>query len=112
METIRNKRIFITGGAGFIASYLCERLIEHNHILVYNNNNRNSLKYTGCNWQDYVIIDKTLYRPAEINILKGNFSKAREERGWDPTVNFESLVKMMVDADMERIKKNYPLPSI
>lgn len=43
---IRNKKIFITGGAGFIASYLCERLVEHNRVIVYDNNKRNALQYT------------------------------------------------------------------
>ncbi len=43
---IKHKKIFITGGAGFIASHLCERLIENNRITVYDNNTRNALKFT------------------------------------------------------------------
>src|SRR3989338_9702021 len=43
---IKNKKIFITGGAGFIASHICERLIADNRISVYDNGERNALKYT------------------------------------------------------------------
>ncbi len=63
-----------------------------------------AFKYVGLNWRDYVVIDKTLYRPAEVNILQGDFSKARRKLGWKPTVKFEELIKMMVDADLKRIK--------
>ena len=46
MEIIKNKKIFITGGAGFIGSYLCERLVNDNQVVVYDSNKRNALKYT------------------------------------------------------------------
>jgi len=61
--------------------------------------------YVGLNWKKYVVIDKELYRPAEVYLLKGDFSKARRKLGWKPKVGFEDLVKMMVDADMEILKK-------
>lgn len=61
--------------------------------------------YAGLKWQDYVVSDKTLYRPAEVNILQGDFNKAKKILNWEPEVNFEDLVKMMVDADLERVKK-------
>ena len=61
--------------------------------------------YAGLNWKQYVEIDKDLYRPAEVNILMGDYSKARRRLGWKPKVKFEQLVKMMVDADLERIKQ-------
>ena len=48
-----------------------------------------AFKYVGLNWRDYAVIDKTLYRPAEVNILQGDFSKARRKLGWKPTVEFE-----------------------
>jgi GDPmannose 4,6-dehydratase len=60
--------------------------------------------YVGLNWKDYVKIDKIFYRPAEVHLLKGDYSKARKKLGWKPTVNFEKLVKMMVEADLERLK--------
>lgn len=59
--------------------------------------------YVGLNWQDYVVIDEKLYRPAEVYELKGDFSKAKKKFGWEPKVNFEELVRMMVEADETRI---------
>lgn len=56
-------------------------------------------------WKKYVVIDKELYRPAEVNILEGDFSKARRILGWKPEVKFKDLVKIMVEADLERLKK-------
>jgi GDPmannose 4,6-dehydratase len=51
-------------------------------------------------WQDYVVIDAKLYRPAEIHELRGDYSKARRQLGWTPTVAFHDLVHMMVDEEM------------
>ena len=64
-----------------------------------------AFEFVGLNWKDYVVIDKALYRPAEVYLLRGDYSKAKKKLGWQPTVNFEELVKMMVKADLERIKK-------
>ncbi|HLD82950.1 MAG TPA: GDP-mannose 4,6-dehydratase [Candidatus Omnitrophota bacterium] len=60
--------------------------------------------YAGLNWKKYTIVDKNLYRPAEVHILKGDYSKARRKFGWRPKVNFLELVKMMVEADLKRQK--------
>jgi len=57
---IKNKKIFISGGAGFIGSYLCERLIEHNRITVYDNYHRNALKFTN------------LLKNPHLNFIKGD----------------------------------------
>jgi len=62
--------------------------------------------YVSLDWGKYVVIDKTLYRPVEVNILKGDFSKARKKFGWKPTIRFKELVKMMVDADLKRLKES------
>jgi len=61
--------------------------------------------YVGLNWKDYVVIDKTLYRPAEVSLLMGDYAKARKKLGWKPTVKFEELVRMMVEADLERLSR-------
>ncbi len=53
------------------------------------------------NWKDYVIVDKQVYRPAEVYLLMGDYSKGKKKLGWEPTVRFEELVKMMVDADLK-----------
>lgn len=55
-------------------------------------------------WKKYVVIDRELYRPAEVNILEGDYSKASRKLGWKPAVRFPDLVKMMVDADLKRLK--------
>jgi GDPmannose 4,6-dehydratase len=54
-------------------------------------------------WQDYVIIDEQLYRPAEVHELRGDASKARRQLGWTPTMAFRDLVHMMVDAEMASV---------
>lgn len=64
-----------------------------------------AFKHVGLNWQDHVVTDKTLFRPAEVNILIGDYSKANKKFGWKPKVDLSGLVKMMVDADLERLKK-------
>ena len=51
-------------------------------------------------WQDYVVGDEKLYRPAEIHELRGDYSKAQRQLGWTPTIAFRDLVHMMVDAEM------------
>jgi GDPmannose 4,6-dehydratase len=64
-----------------------------------------AFKYAGLKWQDYVVMDKNFYRPAEVNVLRGDYSKARDKLGWRPVVKFEDLVKMMVQADLDRLTK-------
>jgi GDPmannose 4,6-dehydratase len=57
-------------------------------------------------WQAYVEIDPKLIRPAEVDVLCGDGQKARERLGWEPQVGFEELIKMMVDADLELLKRH------
>jgi GDPmannose 4,6-dehydratase len=54
-------------------------------------------------YEPYVVTDPRFVRPAEVDILSGDASKARRELGWEPKVNFEELVAMMVEADIERL---------
>ena len=61
--------------------------------------------YAGLNWKKYVKIDKRYFRPTEIDCLLGNSSKARKQLGWKPRVDFSKLVRLMVDADMELVKR-------
>jgi len=65
-----------------------------------------AFEYAGLNWKKYVIIDKKFYRPAEVNILKGDYNKAKRVLGWKPKVEFSDLVKMMVFSDMERVRRS------
>jgi GDPmannose 4,6-dehydratase len=58
----------------------------------------------GLDYRKYVSDDTRLYRPAEVNILKGDASKAHRVLGWEPTIKFEALVKEMVAADCEAMR--------
>jgi GDPmannose 4,6-dehydratase len=55
----------------------------------------------GLDWQKYVEIDPKYFRPAEVDLLIGDSSKAKEKMGWEPKVKFKDLVKMMVEADIK-----------
>ena len=57
--------------------------------------------HVGLNWRDYVVSDPRFFRPAEVDLLIGDATKARTKLGWEPKVRFEQLVKMMVDADLK-----------
>ncbi len=61
--------------------------------------------YVGLEWKKHVEIDKRYFRPTEVDLLLGDASKARRVLKWKPKVNFKQLVHMMVDADMEVIRK-------
>jgi GDPmannose 4,6-dehydratase len=52
------------------------------------------------NYEDYVVIDERFYRPAEVDLLIGDPSKAGAQLGWEPTVSFKELIEMMVEADL------------
>ena len=58
--------------------------------------------HVGLDWEKHVELDPKLIRPAEVEHLIGDSAKARAQLGWKPLVDFGSLVKMMVDADLER----------
>ncbi len=58
----------------------------------------------GLDWKKYVVIDPKFVRPAEVQLLLGDPSKAKRELGWEPKVHFKELVKMMVEADLERLE--------
>ena len=59
--------------------------------------------HVGLNWKDYVVTDPKFMRPAEVDVLLADPSKARKELGWAPKIGFRELVAMMVDADLERL---------
>jgi GDPmannose 4,6-dehydratase len=60
----------------------------------------------GLNWEDYVTVDERYLRPAEIPDLRGDASKARSKLGWTPHTSFDELVRMMVDADVEKYRRS------
>ena len=57
--------------------------------------------HAGLNWEDHVVIDEAFFRPAEVDLLVGDATKAEELLGWKPGTSFENLVTMMVDADID-----------
>jgi len=61
--------------------------------------------HVGLDWQEHVEVDPKLLRPAEVNTLRGDAAKARKVLGWRPTVSFPELVRMMVDADLKRVRR-------
>ena len=64
---------------------------------------KSAFDYVGLDWKKYVKIDKQFYRPAEVHRLIGDYSKAKKKLGWRPKVQFEELVRMMVDADLKSV---------
>jgi GDPmannose 4,6-dehydratase len=60
-----------------------------------------SFAYVNLKWEDYVEIDPRYFRPAEVDLLLGDSTKAKQKLGWEPKVTFKSLVELMVDADLE-----------
>lgn len=66
---------------------------------------RVAFAHAGLRWEDHVRTDPELFRPADVNTLCGDASKAREKLGWHPKVDFAELVAMMVDADLARVAK-------
>jgi GDPmannose 4,6-dehydratase len=64
-----------------------------------------SFSHIGLDWREYVRTDPKFERPAEVDYLVGDAGKAREKLGWRPEVDFESLVRMMVDADLELVAR-------
>jgi GDPmannose 4,6-dehydratase len=65
--------------------------------------------HLGLDWHQYVEIDPRYYRPAEVDLLIGDATKARTVLGWEPKVKFKDLVKMMVDADLAALQEGSPL---
>lgn len=58
----------------------------------------------GLKWEDYVVFDKRFMRPAEVDILVGDPTKAKTKLGWTPTVSFERLIQMMVESDIKGLE--------
>jgi len=62
--------------------------------------------HVGLDWNRYVKLDAALLRPAEVDHLIGDASKAKRILGWEPTISFEQMIRMMVDADLKRLSLN------
>jgi GDPmannose 4,6-dehydratase len=67
---------------------------------------RLTFEHLDLNWKDYVTIDEKYYRPAEVDLLIGDYRKAQQKLGWEPKMTFEQLVKKMVESDLNNLKNN------
>jgi GDPmannose 4,6-dehydratase len=65
-----------------------------------------SFDYAGLNWKKHVEIDPRYFRPAEVDLLIGDYSKAKRKLGWKPKTRFAELAKLMVDADIELLRRH------
>jgi GDPmannose 4,6-dehydratase len=65
--------------------------------------------HLGLDWQQYVEIDPRYFRPAEVDLLIGDATKAKQKLGWQPEITFKELVRTMVDADLADLKKKHNL---
>jgi GDPmannose 4,6-dehydratase len=63
--------------------------------------------YAGLDWRRHVVLDPSFRRPAEVDVLLGDASKARAKLGWAPKVGFTDLIRLMVDADLERYRDDH-----
>jgi GDPmannose 4,6-dehydratase len=62
--------------------------------------------YAGLDWKKYVKVDERYYRPAEVDLLIGDCTKARKQLGWEPKTKFAALAKLMVEADIELLRRH------
>ena len=65
-----------------------------------------AFEHVGLNYEDYVVMDKRYVRPTEVDALVGDPSKAEKVLGWKAKTHWKALAKLMVDADIEKIKSN------
>ena len=64
-----------------------------------------AFSHLGLNWQDHVVVDPAFIRPADVDQLVGDASKARQVLGWKPAVEFPELIAMMVESDLALLRK-------
>ncbi|MFC0524556.1 GDP-mannose 4,6-dehydratase [Pontibacillus salicampi] len=63
-----------------------------------------AFQYVGLDWKEYVVQDPAFMRPAEVDLLLGDCTKAKQKLGWEPSTTFKNLVEMMVDHDLNCVK--------
>jgi len=73
---------------------------------------RTAFSVVGLNWQEFLKIDEALFRPAEVDHLVGDSTKAQQKLGWETHVSFEELVAMMLDQDIYRLRNGLPLHAV
>ena len=71
-----------------------------------------AFSHVGLDYQEYVVSDPRFYRPAEVDLLVGDASKARKTIGWEPQMTFPQLIQTMVDADLENLRTGVNMPNL
>lgn len=71
-----------------------------------------AFSHVGLDYRDFVVQDQRFFRPAEVDLLVGDPTKAGQALGWEPTVSFTELIHMMVEADLERLQAGHKLPDL
>ena len=66
--------------------------------------------HVGLDWRSYVVVDDAFKRPTEVDLLVGDWSKAKDRLGWGPRVTFEELIRLMTRADLELLSRAAALP--
>jgi GDPmannose 4,6-dehydratase len=62
-----------------------------------------AFEHVGLEWEPYVVIDPAFLRPAEVDLLVGDYGKAKRDLGWEPRTSFEELIRLMVEADLKAL---------
>jgi GDPmannose 4,6-dehydratase len=83
----------------------CDYVISTGETHTVRNMCEVAFAHAGLNWEDHVEVAEEFYRPAEVHLLLGDCSRAREKLGWEPEVTFEELIRLMVDADLARVQE-------
>ena len=65
-----------------------------------------AFNHVGLDWHEFVVKDEKFYRPSEVQLLLGDYTKGKKELAWEPTIRFEEIVKMMVEADLRAIRND------
>lgn len=68
-----------------------------------------AFSHLDLDYEEFVVLDDKFKRPAEVDLLVGDYSKAKKKLGWEPEIPFEELIKMMVEADLKLVKQEYKL---
>ena len=71
---------------------------------------REAFAVVGLDWQNWVLVDQTLFRPSEVEALQGDASKAKSQLAWTPTTSFKTLVREMVQAELQEYAPGRPKP--
>lgn len=66
---------------------------------------RIAFSYVGLNWEEFIKTDSAYLRPAEVDVLLGDATKAKTKLGWQPEISLEAMIQEMVDADLVRHRK-------